>query len=177
MHGCVCECLWTCVHAWVCVCVLVHVCAYANTCVHVCLHMLMYLHICMHTCMFVHLCTYAHTKLCMLTHLLTQNSACSCTVVPEPPHACAPTLVHALLGVRCTSAHICGEGRACCSRAVLPLAMGFSSTCAYVKRGSRYSFRQQQGKVANTAGIAPGVREGRVRTQLFHTSPFLHFLS
>lgn len=185
----VCECMDACVHvcgrvhAWMCVCMLVHVCVcickYMCACVrargHVCARLHAYVCVC--TPVHVPMCTYAHTKLCMLAHLLTQNCVCSCTVVPEPPYTCAPTLVHALLGVRCASAHICGEGRACRSRAALPLAMGCSSTCAYVKRDSRYSFRQQQGKAANTAGVAPGIREGRIHTRLFHTLPFLHFLS
>lgn len=191
VHGCVCACLhvYKCVSAWMHVSVLVDMCACMGVCVHACAfvcacvcargHVCACLHAYVHVCTSVHvpMCTYAHTKLRMLAHLLTQNCVCSCTVVPEPPRACAPTLVHALLGVRCASAHICGEGRACCSRAALPLAMECSSTCAYVKRGSRYSFWQQQGKAANTAGVAPGIREGRVRTRLFHTLPFLHFLS
>lgn len=169
MHGCVCACLC------MCVCICKYMCACVRARGHVCARLHAYVCVC--TPVHVPMCTYAHTKLCMLAHLLTQNCVCSCTVMPEPPYTCAPTLVHALLGVHCASAHICGEGRACRSRAALPLAMGCSSTCAYVKRGSRYSFRQQQGKAANTAGVAPGIREGRVRTRLFHTLPFLHFLS
>lgn len=169
MHGCLCACLC------ICVCICKYMCACVRARGHVCARLHAYVCVC--TPVHVPMCTYAHTKLCMLAHLLTQNCVCSCTVMPEPPYTCAPTLVHALLGVRCASAHICGEGRACCSRAVLPLAMGCSSTCADVKRGSRYSFRQQQGKAANTAGVTPGIREGRLRTRLFHTLPFLHFLS
>lgn len=179
MDACVCACLWTCVHAWVSVCMLVHVCVHMQT--HVCMPVCTWACMCMSagmTCM----CVCACVNTCMCTpartrvHICTQDCVCSC-IVPEPPHVCAPTLVHALLGVRCASAYVCGEGRVRCSHALLPLAMGCSSTCAYVKRGSRYSFRQQQGKAAKTAGVAPGVREGRVRTRLFHTSPFLHFLS